>query len=133
MIFNKHLCRDQEDQRMREEDFGDSFFGRVRKKLWNFLEYPETSIGAQALAFLSLFMVCVSTVTFIIGTNSEGEQEKQNRMVTDQDILEMDDGENITEGVNITELIDNVAVIFFSIEYFMRIKSKPIMVQSNIF
>ena len=118
---------------MREEDFGDSFFGRVRKKLWNFLEYPETSIAAQALAFLSLFMVCVSTVTFIIGTNSEGEQEKQNRMVIEEDILDLEDGKLATEGVNITELIDNVAVIFFSVEYFMRIKSKPIIVQSNIF
>ena len=30
-------------------------------------------------------MVCVSTVTFIIGTNSEGEQEKLKRTALEED------------------------------------------------
>ena len=92
--------------------------GKIRKILWNFLEYPETSIAAQALAFLSLFMVCVSTVTFIIGTNSEGEREKRERLAD----IEHDEAGNIAESsnINITEVIDNIAVIFFGLEYFMR-------------
>ena len=42
---------------MMDEDFGDHLLGRARKMVWNFLEYPETSLAAQALAFLSLLMV----------------------------------------------------------------------------
>ena len=85
-------------------------YGRIRTKLWNFLEYPETSIAAQALAWTSLFMVCLSTVTFIIGTNDESEQEPNlasNDVVVDQ---------------SFTEIIDNISVIFFSLEYFARYK-----------
>ena len=80
------------------------------------MEYPETSIAAQALAFLSLLMVCVSTVTFIIGTNSEGEREKRVRMAD----LERDMAGVADNNINITEVIDNIAVIFFGLEYFMR-------------
>lgn len=89
-------------------------FGNLRSKLWNFLEYPETSIAAQALAFTSLFMVCISTVTFIIGTNNESEQEPRfsNRTNINIDI----DGDS----QSFTEMVDNVAVVFFSLEYFLR-------------
>ena len=118
------VTRDAEDQRNRDEDFGESLIGKIRKILWNFLEYPETSIAAQALAFLSLLMVCVSTVTFIIGTNSEGEREKRERLADierDAAWIVDDDG-NIAQSsnINITEVIDNIAVIFFGLEYFMR-------------
>ena len=104
-----------------DEDFGESIIGRMRKELWNFLEYPETSIGAQALAFVSLLMVCISTVTFIIGTNYEGEQEKQLRISINANNLTTieEEIENDSEW-NIIEIVDNTAVIFFSIEYFMR-------------
>ena len=55
-------------------------------------------------------MVCVSTVTFIIGTNSEGEREKRERLAD----IEHDEAGNIAESsnINITEVIDNIAVIF---------------------
>ena len=89
-------------------------FGKFRSKLWNFLEYPETSIAAQALAFTSLFMVCISTVTFIIGTNHEGSQEPRFSNQTNRD-------PNIDgDSQSVTEIIDNVAVVFFSLEYFLR-------------
>ena len=91
----------------------------MRKILWNFLEYPETSVAAQALAFLSLLMVCISTLTFIIGTNSEGEREKKQRLADIEVELEAGDIVN-PSNLNVTEIIDNIAVIFFSLEYFMR-------------
>ena len=96
----------------------------MRKILWNFLEYPETSVAAQALAFLSLLMVCISTLTFIIGTNSEGEREKKERLADiEKDVaVTVDKNGDIVNpsNLNVTEIIDNIAVIFFSLEYFMR-------------
>ena len=121
---NYWFIRDAEDQRNRDEDFGESLVGKIRKTLWNFLEYPETSIAAQALAFLSLLMVCVSTVTFIIGTNSEGEREKRQRLADgEKNVGEIMDENGVNaqpSNLNITEVIDNIAVIFFGLEYFMR-------------
>ena len=64
----------------------------------------------------------VSTVTFIIGTNIEGEQEKRERLAgaETENITMVEDMEAVTGGLNMTEMVDNIAVIFFSLEYFMR-------------
>ena len=65
----------------------------------------------------------VSTVTFIIGTNIEGEQEKRERLAgaETENITMVEDMEAETgDGLNMTEMVDNIAVIFFSLEYFMR-------------
>ena len=40
----------------------------MRSWLWKTVEYPHTSSTAQTLAWLSLTMVLISTVTFIVST-----------------------------------------------------------------
>ena len=62
-------------------------------------------------------------MTFIIGTNIEGEQEKRERLAgtETENITMVEDMEADTgDGLNMTEMVDNIAVIFFSLEYFMR-------------
>ena len=62
-------------------------------------------------------------MTFIIGTNIEGEQEKRERLAgaETENITMVEDMEAETgDGLNMTEMVDNIAVIFFSLEYFMR-------------
>ena len=34
-------------EREKLEDFGTTFLGKLRKKLWDLFEYPHTSRGAQ--------------------------------------------------------------------------------------
>ena len=63
--------RKKTEQREIDENFGDTVVGRVRGWLLDLLEYPETSKSAQALAFTSLSMVILSTVTFVIGSTIE--------------------------------------------------------------
>ena len=43
----QRLAKIRVDKRKKEEDFGDSAWGRLRTKLWNLTEYPETSLGAR--------------------------------------------------------------------------------------
>ena len=61
-------------------------------------------------------------MTFIIGTNIEGEQEKRERLAGAEtvNITMVEYMEAETGGLNMTEMVDNIAVIFFSLEYFMR-------------
>ena len=49
----QRLAKIRVDKRKKEEDFGDSAWGRLRTKLWNLTEYPETSLGARVGSFLS--------------------------------------------------------------------------------
>ena len=91
-----------------EEDFGNSKTGLWRTWLWNTIEYPWTSNLAQFLALFSLSMVIVSTVTFIISTADE-LQEDENGMIEFPTV------------VLIIEMIDNFVVVFFSVEYLIRL------------
>ena len=36
-------------KRLKDEDFGNSRLGKLRKKCWNLTEYPETSMAARVL------------------------------------------------------------------------------------
>ena len=53
----------REAQRLADENFGTSFWGRLRTNLWNVMEYPETSRTAQVVFTFSFFFgrpVCKS-------------------------------------------------------------------------
>ena len=109
-VEEEKVKKEEEKKRERYEDFGSTMIGKWRTRIWNFLEYPETSKPAKALAFMSLFLVCVSIITFMIGTNYEdvGHDEEN-----------ADKSKYIVKSAINT--IDSVAVLFFSLEYFVRL------------
>ena len=75
--------------------------------MWNTIEYPWTSKLAQFLALFSLSMVLISTVTFIISTAEELQEDAEG--IVEYELL-----------AYIIDLIDNFVVIFFSLEYLVR-------------
>ncbi|XP_040576678.1 potassium voltage-gated channel subfamily B member 1-like [Lepeophtheirus salmonis] len=109
-------------QREEEENFGDSKLGKVRKKLWNLTEYPESGRDAQFMAFFSLIVVLISTGTFILGTLEE--------------FKELDPGETVREGqtyypsvVFAISIFDSLCVGFFTIEYIVRLLCSPVKIR----
>ena len=95
-----------------EEDFGSHWLGQWRSWLWNTFEYPWTSKIAQCVAFSSLFMVVVSTFTFVLSTIEELQVNTEGRL--DYPIV-----------VNIIEVVDHTVVIFFTLEYLIRLTVCP--------
>ena len=65
------MCQQKYEERLKDEDFGETTYGRMRKYFWNLTEYPETSRAAQVYAFISLFVVILSTVTFVLSTTPQ--------------------------------------------------------------
>ena len=114
-IESENLCQQKYEERLKEEDFGDSRYGLLRKYLWNLTEYPETSLAAQVklkkkmnreklfavkvYAFLSLAVVILSTVTFVLGTVPQ--------LAPDMDLLLFE--ENGTEIKNVVERWEEVS------------------------
>ena len=90
------------------EDFGQSKAGQWRSWAWNTIEYPWTSKLAQFLAVFSLSMVLISTVTFIISTAEELQEDDEGN--SDFPLI-----------LYIIELIDNFVVVYFTIEYIIRL------------
>ena len=70
------------------------------------MEYPHTSKSAQILAFFSLSMVILSTVTFIISTAEELQDGSEDA--------------TISAIVFVIDAIDNFVALFFTIEYIIR-------------
>ena len=106
------------------EFFGENWYGRWRTRMWKFVEYPESSKPAQILAFFSLFMVCVSTITFVIGTNYDEQDTESESGVKNITIgKRMEENENTVKKV--IDVIDNIAVYFFTIEYVARFVFSP--------
>ena len=121
-IFQIDICQNEKDgdakakdkelELLQSEDFGSGKIGEVRSLVWNTMEYPWTSTFAQFVAFFSLSMVLVSTFTFILSTmeelqiNPSGTSEYP--VVTD-----------------VIDVIDNFVVIFFTIEYLIRLVCSP--------
>ena len=95
-----------------EEDFGMSKLGQARSYIWNTMEYPWTSPMAQVMAYFSLVMVLVSTVTFILSTFEELQRDEH--------------GEFRYPMINTCiEIIDHVVITFFTIEYLVRLVCSP--------
>eukprot|EP00095_Tigriopus_kingsejongensis_P007020 maker-scaffold232_size243569-snap-gene-1.25 protein:Tk07020 transcript:maker-scaffold232_size243569-snap-gene-1.25-mRNA-1 annotation:"potassium voltage-gated channel protein shab-like isoform x5" len=104
--------RQREKEQAEEEDFGSSRWGLLRSWLWNTMEYPWTSRLAQFVAFFSLGMVILSTLTFIISTMEEFQA--------------MDAGESqYTTVVIILDYIDTFVIVFFTLEYLIRFVCAP--------
>ena len=91
-----------------EEDFGNTEWAQWRSWLSNTIEYPWTSKLAQFLALFSLSMVLISTVTFIISTAEELQEDADGSI-------------EYHWLAYIIDLTDNFVVVFFSLEYMIRL------------
>ena len=99
-----------------EEDFGPSILGQWRTWCWNTIEYPWTSNLAQFLAVFSLSMVLLSTVTFIISTADELQPDEEGNL--DFPLL-----------LYVISLIDNFVVVYFTVEYLIRLIICPMKIK----
>ena len=95
-----------------EENFGTSRTDQWQSWMWNTIEYPWTSKLAQVLALFSLSMVLLSTLTFIIST-AEELQEDVNGIIEYPMV------------VYVIDIIDNCVIVFFTAEYVVRFIISP--------
>ncbi|CAB4057318.1 KCNB1 [Lepeophtheirus salmonis] len=112
-------AKKKEAQRLEDENFGLSLIGKLRTFLWNLMEYPETSKYAQIMAFTSLGIVLISTFTFVLGTFPELQREEETGFPSD-----------FPWAVFLMNIVDNIAICFFIIEYLIRFICAPRKLQS---
>ena len=96
------------------------------------LEYPETSPAAQAMATVSMMFVVLSTVTFLVESNLEhdldvlsGGQENINTTTTAANLTSFSDFKERRVVLTITQIIDHLAITFFTAEYCARLLLSP--------
>ncbi|XP_075060968.1 potassium voltage-gated channel subfamily V member 2-like [Mixophyes fleayi] len=87
-----------------ETHFEGKWLGDLRKKIWNLVENPYSSIPAKIIAILSSFFVLISVVTMCLSTVEE---------LKDINLY----------GKSYMEHVEIICVIFFTTEYVMRLFS----------
>ena len=120
----EEIENEKTEERLLEENFGEDWLGTFRSYFWDMLEYPETSKAAQFIAFLSMFFVFLSTITFLVESNLEHDYEILAENVQFLNATKMFEKETKMI-LKITQIFDQMAITFFTIEYLLRFLLSP--------
>lgn len=93
-----------------EEVFQGMIMGSMRQKVWNIMEKPFSSVPAKLISVASSMCVLMSLVAMTLSS----VEEMQYRSPTGQ-----------LSGKTHWEYVEGVCLVFFTLEYFLRLVSAP--------
>ncbi|CAF1431278.1 unnamed protein product [Adineta steineri] len=113
--------------------FGQGYCSNIKRKIWDLVEHPQTSIAARIIVFISIAFILLSTLTLIIGTiegigctpnmtniEMNEEQTSSNHRISQQDKIPDECNEPL-----FLFLIELICISWFTIEYIIRIFTTP--------
>lgn len=93
-----------------------------QRKVWQIMEHPDTSLGARVVAFISVFVIILSTVTFCLETlPSIQEKYKKSFQLTSDSLGNWSDGnetvwvKGIPDHQNPFYYLEYVCIIWFTL------------------
>uniref|UniRef100_A0A8C5LQU9 Potassium voltage-gated channel subfamily V member 2 n=1 Tax=Leptobrachium leishanense TaxID=445787 RepID=A0A8C5LQU9_9ANUR len=93
-----------------EECFRGMLYGNLRRRTWNLMEKPFSSVTAKAMAVASSFFVLISVVAMTLNTVEE---------------MQYKNASGLPSGRPYLEHVETLCIAFFTLEYLLRLLSTP--------
>ena len=93
-----------------EEDFGDGYFVKYQKCLWDLFEKPQSSLPAKILSLVSITLVLISLVAMCLNTFTWLQAQDVNGDAVDNPYL---------------AFIEAICISYFTVEFLLRLAGAP--------